>query len=263
MIPLIYINGHYSYINDQLLKKLRAGTLNSNIMVVPISVVVYVMFQSIGVDAFQIIANFWNTPQPVPTFIVPGPSSSSTQLSVVPTKAQKFNEMSLNFNQPKVSYNFVMSAQEARRQVNEMYPDVMEISPNTHISDVKAAGKIYHASQLGVHPEAYEMKAEDVKRINQIGIYNYAREGRPLPPIDLIKDYQLAIKDICTNGKSLEGTYSSKAQQKIHKAIYKYDMQTRKVDGFYQETGELITATQYRKTTFQDFILTKNLGTLN
>ena len=98
MIPLIYINGHYSYINEQLLKKLRAGNLASNITVVVISVVVCIMFQLIGVDAFQIIAN-WNAPQPSPTF-VPGPSSSSTQLSVIPTKAQEFNEMSLKFNQP-------------------------------------------------------------------------------------------------------------------------------------------------------------------
>ena len=50
----------------------------------------------------------------------------------------------------------------------------------------------------------------------------------------------MAMKDICTNGKLLEGTYSAKTEQKIHKAIYKYDMQTRKVVGFYKETGELI-----------------------
>lgn len=71
----------------------------------------------------------------------------------------------------------------------------------------------------------------------------------------------MAMQDICTNGKLLEGTYSSKAEQKIHKAIY--DMQTRKVVGFYKETGELITATKYKESTFQNFILTKNLGTLN
>jgi hypothetical protein len=73
----------------------------------------------------------------------------------------------------------------------------------------------------------------------------------------------MAMEDICTNGKLLEGTYSSKAKQKIHKAIYKYDMQRRKVVGFYRETGELISATKYKKSTFQNFILTKNLGTLN
>lgn len=85
MIPLIYINGYYSYINEQLLKKLRAGDLAANITVIAIGVVVYIMFQLSGVDAFQIIAN-WNPPQPSPTF-GPGPSSSSTQLSVIPTKA--------------------------------------------------------------------------------------------------------------------------------------------------------------------------------
>ena len=264
MIPLIYINGHYSYINEQLLKKLRAGDLSANLTIVAIGVVIYVMCQLSGVDAFAIFDQIgkWNAPQPSPGFGL-APTSTSTQLSVIPTKAQEFNDMSLKFNQPKTSYNFVMSDQEAKRQVNEMYSGVLEISPNRHISDVKAAGKIYHASQLGVCPEDYGMKNEDVKRINEIGIYNYAKEGRPLPPIELIKDYQMAMKDICTNGKLLEGTYSSKAEQKIHKAIYKYDMQTRKVVGFHRETGELITATKYKESTFQNFILTKNLGTLN
>ena len=261
---LTYINGHYSYINEQLLKKLRAGDLSGNLTIVAIGVVIYVMCQLSGVDAFAIFDQIgkWNAPQPSPGFGL-APTSTSTQLSVIPTKAQEFNDMSLKFNQPKTSYNFVMSDQEAKRQVNEMYPGVLEISPNTHISDVKAAGKIYHASQLGVYPEDYGMKNEDVKRINEIGIYNYAKEGRPLPPIELIKDYQMAMKDICTNGKLLEGTYSSKAEQKIHKTIYKYDMQTRKVVGFYRETGELITATKYKESTFQNFILTKNLGILN
>ena len=264
MIPLIYINGHYSYINEQLLKKLRAGDLSANLTIVAIGVVIYVMCQLSGVDAFAIFDQIgkWNAPQPSTGFGL-APTSTSTQLSVIPTKAQEFNDMSLKFNQPKTSYNFVMSDQEAKRQVNEMYSGVLEISPNRHISDVKAAGKIYHASQLGVCPEDYGMKNEDVKRINEIGIYNYAKEGRPLPPIELIKDYQMAMKDICTNGKLLEGTYSSKAEQKIHKAIYKYDMQTRKVVGFHRETGELITATKYKESTFQNFILTKNLGTLN
>ena len=72
MIPLIYINGHYSYINEQLLKKLRAGDLAANLTVVAIGVFVYVMCQLSGVDGFQIIAN-WNAPQASPVF-GPGPS---------------------------------------------------------------------------------------------------------------------------------------------------------------------------------------------
>jgi hypothetical protein len=34
MIPLIYINGHYSYINEQRLKKLRTGALPANLTVI-------------------------------------------------------------------------------------------------------------------------------------------------------------------------------------------------------------------------------------
>jgi hypothetical protein len=114
MIPLIYMNGHYSYINEQLLKKLRAGDLSANLTIVAIGVVVYVMCQLSGVDAFAILDQIskWNAPQPSPGFGL-APTSTSTQLSVIPTKAQEFNDMSLKFNQPKTSYNFVMSDQEA------------------------------------------------------------------------------------------------------------------------------------------------------
>jgi hypothetical protein len=54
MISLIYINGHYSYINEQFLKKLRAGDLASNITVVAVGIIIYIMCQLSGVDAFAI-----------------------------------------------------------------------------------------------------------------------------------------------------------------------------------------------------------------
>lgn len=44
MIPLIYINGYYSYINEQVLKKLHSGDLASNLGVVAIGIIVYIMF---------------------------------------------------------------------------------------------------------------------------------------------------------------------------------------------------------------------------
>ena len=44
MIPLIYINGHYSYINEWVLKKLRSGDLASNLGAVAIGIIVYIMF---------------------------------------------------------------------------------------------------------------------------------------------------------------------------------------------------------------------------
>jgi len=65
MIPLIYLNGHYCYINDHLLKKLRAGDF-----VVTIGVVVYLMCQLSGVDAFVILRELgkFNAPTVGPGF---------------------------------------------------------------------------------------------------------------------------------------------------------------------------------------------------
>lgn len=272
LIPLMYINGHSVYINEKLLKRLkvRGGDLESTVAIVAIGLVVYVICQLSGTDptqmfaeGFQVAAN-WRAPKASPSVV---PSPSATQLSAIPTKAQEFNDWLLKFNEPKKSYDFVMSAEEAQARIDEAYPGAMQMSSksNTYVSDVKAAGKIYHASQLGVNPEKYGVTNEQLQRISQIGIHNYAREGKPLPPIELIREYQMAIKDICDNGEPepLKGTYQSKAEQKVHKAIYHYDKITRKVAGFYAETGELITATKYRIPSFDRFIGTRNLGTLN
>ena len=151
MIPLIYINGHYSYINEQLLKKLRAGDLSANLTIVAIGVVIYVMCQLSGVDAFAILdlIGRWNAPQPSPGFGL-APTSTSTQLSVIPTKAQEFNDMSLKFNEPK--HNFIMTRHDALKLLKETYPGQLKITDNERISDWQAAKKVYHASDFGVNP---------------------------------------------------------------------------------------------------------------
>lgn len=260
MIPLIYINGHYSYINEQLLKKLRAGDLAANITVIAIGVVVYIMFQLSGVDAFQIIAN-WNAPQPSPTF-GPGPSSSSTQLSVIPTKAQEFNDMSLSFNESKTKFSFVMTRDEALKLIEETYPGQLEITDNKRFSDWQAAKKIYHASDFGINPEDYGMTKYNIMRLNRIGLTKYVREGHPLPPIKLVKDYQMAVKNMYDHAEHCDGKFSSRGEQKIHETSYSYNEITRQIAGFNKETGDIITAGKYSPRAFDRFLDTKHLGRL-
>jgi hypothetical protein len=59
-------------------------------------VVVYGMFQLSGVDAFAILKELGrlNVPTPNPG-VAPATSSSSTEIALVPTQAQEFNDMSL------------------------------------------------------------------------------------------------------------------------------------------------------------------------
>jgi hypothetical protein len=260
MIPLIYINGHYSYINEQLLKKLRAGDLAGNITVIAIGVVVFIMFQLSGVDAFQIIAN-WNVPQPSPTF-GPGPSSSSTQLSVIPTKAQEFNDMLSSFNEPKTKFSFVMTRDEALKLIGETYTGQLEITDNKRFSDWQAAKKIYHASDFGINPEDYGMTKYNIMRLNRIGLTKYVREGHPLPPIKLVKDYQMAVKNMYDHAEHCDGKFSSRGEQKIHETSYSYNETTRQIAGFDKETGDIITAGKYKTPAFDRFLDTKHLGQL-
>jgi hypothetical protein len=109
-IPLIYINAQYSYTNEKTLEKLRAGDLSANLTVIAIGVVVYVICQLLGVYAFGIIAQ-WNGPTISPGF-APTTSYSSTEIALVLTQVQEFNDMSLMFNKPKAKFNFVMTRDE-------------------------------------------------------------------------------------------------------------------------------------------------------
>ena len=146
MIPLIYLNGHCCYINDHLLKKLRAGDLSGALTVVSIGVVVYLMCQLSGVDEFVILRELGklNAPTPNPGF-TPATSSSSTEIALVPTEAQEFNDMSLIFNEPKTKFSFVMTWDEALKLIQKTYPGQLEITDNKRFSDWQAAKKIYHA----------------------------------------------------------------------------------------------------------------------
>ena len=159
MIPLIYLNQNYSYINKQLLKKLQklwGGDFLSNLTIVGIGVIVCIIYHVGDVNGFQILSHY-NALTTSPRF---GQAPSSSQMSAISTKAKEFNEMLLKFNEAKTYYNFVMSAEKAQEKINETYPGVVidSDSPMTHINDVKTANKIYHASQVGVNPNYYGMK---------------------------------------------------------------------------------------------------------
>ena len=225
MIPLIYINGHYSYINEQVLKKLRSGDLASNLGAVAIGIIVYIMFQLGGVDTFAILSEFGrlNALTPNPGF-APATSSSysSTEIALVPTQAQEFNDMSLRFNEPKNKLNFVMTRDEALKLIEETYPGQLEITDNKRFSDWQAAKKIYHANDFGINPEDYGMTKYNIMHLNRIGLTNYVREGRPLPPIKLVKDYQMAVKNMYDHAEHFDGKFSSRGEQKIHETSYCY-----------------------------------------
>ena len=107
------------------------------------------------------------------------------------------------------------------------------------------------------------MTKEQLRKIETVGLPKYVRLGNPLPSVELIKDYQAAVKGFCENSEKLpSGTYSSRGDQKVHKSSFYYNDETRKIVAFNMETQDLITASTYNPKDFAMFRVTKNLGRL-
>jgi hypothetical protein len=259
MIPLIYLNAQQVHVNEKILKRLRGGDLTSDLVIIAVVGVVYLILLSTGVDAFAILKHanaptISTSPGFTPT------TSSSTEIALIPTQAQQFNDMSLKFNEPKP--NFIMTKDEALKILSKTYPGQLEIRNNERISDWQAAKKIYHVSDFGINPEDYGMTKDNILQLQRIGLTKYVREGRPLPPIKLIKAYQMAVKNMCDHSQHSDGRFSSRGEQKIHPVTYCYNESTRQVAGFNKETGELITAGKYSPRAFDRFLDTMHLGRL-
>ena len=84
------------------------------------------------------------------------------------------------FNEKKTKYDFVMSETEAKAKVEDYYSGQIQVSETEVVTELRAAQKSYHASQLGVNPEDYGVSQKDLQIINEIGLYKYAQTGKPL-----------------------------------------------------------------------------------
>ena len=73
-IPLIYLNAKNVYINERVLKRVRAGGFEENLVLMAIWVIVFLTFQLSGTDAFAILEQFGklNAPTTSPG-LAPGP----------------------------------------------------------------------------------------------------------------------------------------------------------------------------------------------
>ena len=88
IIPLIYLNAQHVYVNEKILKRLRAGGFEESLVLIAIGVVVFLTFQLSGTDAFAILNQLGriNAPSVNPGF-GPTVNPTSTEIALVPTQA--------------------------------------------------------------------------------------------------------------------------------------------------------------------------------
>ena len=108
IILLIVINGDYSYINDQLLKKLRKGDLSANLTVIVL--IVYTMCSLSGENVFSIsnqIGN-WNAPTVDPGFGLNPDYGSETSRPQAGLQIEKSSPM------PQQNYSNLMTSERRK-----------------------------------------------------------------------------------------------------------------------------------------------------
>ena len=187
------------------------------------------------------------------------PTPTSTQIAVIPTKAQEFNDISLNFNKPRSQY--VMTKGEALGLIAKTYPGQMEVTDNERITDWQAAKHLHHGIGVGVDPEMYGMTQEQLTDLSKDGLTEYVRKGNKLPSIEHVKAYQEALKNICENSqKRTDSKYYYK--HGVTPATVYYDEHNRIIVCFNQTTGDLITGDRQREKVFNRFMAHNTLGAL-
>ena len=158
---------------------------------------------------------------------------------------------------------FVMSYRDAYNLVAETYPGIFEIDENCKISDWQAAKHMYHAIGMGVNIESYGFTQKQLNLIQNEkgydggGLIAYARRGHKLPPIEMVRDYQLRLKNKCQSApiKKADIPYYDKngAWKSRVFAIPPTDDSSGIIIAFNQTTGEFITGDKQRLGKFKTF----------
>lgn len=95
------------------------------------------------------------------------------------------------------------------------------------------------------------------------GLIPYVQKGGKLPPIEHVKAYQEALKNICENSqKRTDSKYYYYYKHGVTPATVYYDEGNRQIVSFNQTSGDLITGDRQRENVFSRFMADNTLGGL-
>ena len=137
----------------------------------------------------------------------------------------------------------------------------MQVTEDFKITDWQAAKHLYHANGMGIDPADYGFTQQELERIRGEaqytgggGLIAYARRGYKLPPIEMVRDYQLRLKKSCdestikkTNVDYYTNDGASKAAVFL---ILPSDDSSGIIIAFNESTGDLITGDKQKQPAF-------------
>jgi hypothetical protein len=243
MIPLLYLGGHNYYINEHVLKKLRAGDLSGTLTLITIGLAVYLMVHFSNVDPFVILRELgnFNAPTTVEGFNYP-----------YNLKSSKPGFMVAKVHPPAAMPNekFLSLTKEQKRQVPHPYDGKIEIEerPRLRVGYWQTRYKIPDHGHL--HDLPYILKDN--------GEEKYVRNEKNT--VEMIK----SIEDMVHRPEVIwfdqaDVTYQGQTAREFP-AVYIYDQKTEIIAVFKKETGDFITTCQLTTIESKELYETHNFG---
>jgi transposase InsO family protein len=164
-------------------------------------------------------------------------------------------------NNPSVIQEYVENALE---QTNENIQEFQDEFREDKITDWQAAKHIYHANGMGIDLVDYDFTQQELDRIRGEAQYKggggmiaYARRGYKLPPIEMVRDYQLRLKRRCDESPIKRTNVAYYDNNGAWKATVFATPPSEDSSGiiiaFNESTGDLITGDKQKKPSFDRF----------
>lgn len=243
MIPLIYINGHYSYTNQQLLKKLRAGDLTANITIIVIGVVVCTMCQSLGVDAFAILRELGRLNAP----------TVDSRFGLNPTTTSRPGTGStLQITRPTAMphQGFTDLTKEERRQLPHHHDKIIDVEGHQRLRVGFWQSRFKVADHGALYNLPYSVK-------NNGGTKTEKSDDNALAMMQSIEDMPHRPNAIWFDEDDV--TYQRGTDREFP-AVYILDDDTKVVAVFNKQTGNFVTTCQLTEKEETELKATHNFG---
>lgn len=156
---------------------------------------------------------------------------------------------------------YILSYDEAIGILNSKYGSNFVVVNNGEfkIQDWQAAKKIKHAASFGINLESYGFSQQQTNEIDKKrGIISYVRKGSRLPSLDLIRDFQTAIKDFCEDQDQVEVNYESTFRGQP--SITFLNRKTGQIVVFKRATKTFLTGYKLSETNVDKYLETGKLG---
>ena len=129
------------------------------------------------------------------------------------------------------------------------------------VQEWQCVKKLEHAICFGLRPEKFGFSQDQAKKINgkDSGLVAYVRKGNKLPSLDLIRAYQIRLKNFCEDAN--QSVRNDNSTFRGEPSITFFNQKTRQTVIFDRETKIFMTAYKLAQRSVGEYLTTGNIGT--